>query len=242
MATPIENYEFDREESDDEFSKRSIAPTVPEDDDEDILLPTLETSFILQLSSHPFSATYTHIGSGEVIYQIETPRLRFLPPLSTIKRFTPSGPIVVAKLHRPSVLGSSKYFEFPLQDKTIQATQLFRKGGWSHYGHDRVFTLPNGKEVKWAMELTKSKLYLNNPEKTVVVNFRAWKPKFLHKDEPDRKVTFQIFPQPLFDGLEAEDAASIGKGAKRLTEEQFRVLDWIMATFVLVEGVRMARR
>ncbi|KAF9528883.1 hypothetical protein CPB83DRAFT_853370 [Crepidotus variabilis] len=248
----------DRDDDDERLSidKISIVPstltTSNNDNDEDALLPSLETSFVLQVSGPPLHATYSHLGTGEAIYEIETPRLKFLPPLTTIKRFTPDGPIIVAKLHRPGILPKSHYFEFPLQDnKKVMASAMFKKEGWSHYGHDRVFTLPNGKEVRWAMEVTKCKLYAKNPSKTVLVDFRAWKPKFLSSSSSaptspgspaSRKVTFQIFPQALFEGIEMEDAVSISRGSTRMNEEQMRVLDWVMATFVAVEGLRQARR
>ncbi|KAK0186378.1 hypothetical protein F5146DRAFT_1161148 [Armillaria mellea] len=146
---------------------------------------------LYQTSSGMLNNSYAN-ESGQVIYKVSTPN-KFSRRVTTISRILPPE-------HPPredTDLRGARSEEVDFQDRfvtlgyidwkvfvssvlrfngtEVKATEYLRKQGWGFYGRNRVFTGPDGKEYKWILGASISKLVLNDKSETLIAKYHTRK-------------------------------------------------------------------
>ncbi|KAK0186379.1 hypothetical protein F5146DRAFT_1227035 [Armillaria mellea] len=133
--------------------------------------------------------------SGQVIYKVSTPQ-KFPPGrVTTISRIVPSDYETPREEDTHLERARSEEVDFkdrfaPLgyidwkvfvssvlryNGKEVKATGYLKKQGWGFYGRNRVFNGPDGKEYKWILGASISKLVLNDKSETLIAKFHTRK-------------------------------------------------------------------
>ncbi|KAG5637189.1 hypothetical protein H0H81_005446 [Sphagnurus paluster] len=149
-------------------------------------------------SSSPLHSTFSN-EEGQVLYKVETPVMSLSARTSTISCVVPStsGPDSTTSMQDTfALLGQVEHNRFSSSvmrfgGNEFKTKDYFRKEGLGPYGRHRVFTASDGREYKWLLQDSKSKLITNDEAKTLVASFHVKHFGIIGKARP---ASLEIFP------------------------------------------------
>ncbi|KAK0234910.1 hypothetical protein EDD85DRAFT_61092 [Armillaria nabsnona] len=189
---------------------------------------------LYQTSSGLLNNSYAN-ESGQVIYKVSTPN-KFSNCVTTVSRIVPSdyepprvednelGSLQKAQSEevdfkdRFAPLGYIDWKVFAssvlrFNGTEVKAIEYLKKQGWGWYGRHRVFKGPDGKEYKWILGASVSKLVLNDGSETLIAKFHIRK--------------YGVF-----------NAAKARPAYLEILPEGEHMVDVIFFTFVYIEKIR----
>ncbi|PBK89659.1 hypothetical protein ARMGADRAFT_970088 [Armillaria gallica] len=170
---------------------------------------------LYQTSSGLLNNSYAN-ESGQVIYKVSTPN-KFSNCVTTVSRIKARSEEVDFK-DRFAPLGYIDWKVFAssvlrYNGTEVKATEYLKKQGWGWYGRHRVFKGPDGKEYKWILGASVSKLVLNDGSETLIAKFHIRK--------------YGVF-----------NAAKARPAYLEILPEGEHMVDVIFFTFVYIEKIR----